>query len=194
MTAPTTTPQAPQLVFVDGDFNELAQEMADYLHIGDEVKPLLPEKTDGDSPAREEVLSKLVKASNVLLSAPEKEFTAASNLLIYLVLKSTEPKKLLPALCNTFSKPITTSPVHGIGLSLGALTTVFNLLDINNPIRFNVFMAILRFLRQHGMFETLQPYLKNLPTWFDSWGTSEEAQRQMYEEIAEVAAEAGKEE
>ena len=195
MAALTSAPP-PQLVFVDGDFNDLAQEMGEYLRIGDDVKPLLAEKVDGDSPspAKEEVLAKLVRASPALLSVPEKEFTAASNLLIFLVLKSSEPKKHLPTLCGTFSKPITTSPIHGAGLSLGALTTVFNLLQVNDPIRFNVFMTVLRFLKQHGMFETAQPYLKNLPDWFESWGTGEEAQRQMYEEIAEVAAEAGKEE
>ena len=31
----------PQLIFVDGSFPELAQEMADYVQVGDEVKPLL---------------------------------------------------------------------------------------------------------------------------------------------------------
>jgi translation initiation factor 3 subunit M len=189
-----TEPQQPQLVFVDGDFNELAQEMADYLKIGDELKPLLEDKVEGKPAKMEEVLSRLVRASPAILSVPEKEFTASTNLLTYLVLQSTEPKKHLPSLCNTYSKPVTTSPVNGVGLNMGALTTVFNLLPANDPIRFNVLMALLRFLRQHGMFENIQPYLSHLPEWFKLWNTGEEAQRQMYEEIAEVASEAGKEE
>jgi translation initiation factor 3 subunit M len=192
--APAAASHLPQLVFVDGDFNELAQEMADYLHVGDEVKPLLTEKIEPGSPKKDEVLVKLVRAAPALLSVSEKEFTASSNLLIHLVLQSTDPKKHLPSLCGTFSKPLTSSHVHGVGLSMGALTTVFNLLDQKDPIRFNVFMAILRFLKQHSMFDVLEPYAKNLPQWFEAWGTGEDSQRQMYEEIAEVAAEAGNEE
>lgn len=179
----------PQLLFVDGSFQELAREMAEYLHIADEIKPLVENEAK-----KEEVLSKLVAKSAALSSVPEKEFTAASNLMVHLVLQSEEPKKHLPALCSAFSKPIASSPVNGVGLSLNALSTVFNLIAPENPIRFNVFMAILRFLKSHAMYDAVQPYLKHLPSWFEEWATGEEFQRQMYEEIAEVAKEAGKEE
>ncbi|CRK31582.1 hypothetical protein BN1708_018779, partial [Verticillium longisporum] len=114
--------------------------------------------------------------------------------MIHLVMQSNEPKKHLPALCQAFSKPIATSPINGVGLSLNALTTVFNLIDPKNPIRFNVFSAILKFLKAHGMFDTIEPYLKHIPTWFDDWNTGEEYQRNMYVDISEVAAEAGQDE
>lgn len=179
----------PQLIFVDGSFQELAREMADYLHIADEIKPIVDNEAK-----KEEVLTKLVRSSAALTSVPEKEFTAASNLMVHLVLQSEEPKNHLPALCQAFSKPIASSPVNGVGLSLNALSTVFNLIAPENPIRYNVFMAILRFLKANSMFDTIQPYLKHLPAWFEDWATSEEYQRQMYEEVAEVAKEAGKEE
>ncbi|KAH9243023.1 hypothetical protein K456DRAFT_132493 [Colletotrichum gloeosporioides 23] len=179
----------PQLLFVDGSFQELAREMADYLHIADEVKPLVENEAK-----KEEVLSKLVRSSTALTSVAEKEFTAASNLMVHLVLQSEDPKKHLPTLCQAFSKPIASSPVNGVGLSLNALSTIFNLIAPENPIRYNVFMAILRFLKANAMFDTIQPYLKQLPDWFADWKTSDEFQRQMYEEIAEVAKEAGKEE
>ncbi|KAF3360607.1 N-alpha-acetyltransferase 30, NatC catalytic subunit [Verticillium dahliae VDG1] len=190
MAAGSTTQNAqPQLLFVDGTFPELAGEMADYLHIADEVKPLLEDESKKD-----EALAKLVRSSSALTSVPEKEFTAASNLMIHLVMQSNEPKKHLPALCQAFSKPIATSPINGVGLSLNALTTVFNLIDPKNPIRFNVFSAILKFLKAHGMFDTIEPYLKHIPTWFDDWNTGEEYQRNMYVDISEVAAEAGQDE
>lgn len=179
----------PQLLFVDGSFQELAREMSDYLHIADEVKPLVDAEDK-----KEEVLAKLVRSSAALSSVPEKEFTAASNLMVHLVLQSEDPKKHLPTLCQAFSKPIASSPVNGTGLSLNALGTIFNLIAPENPIRFNVFMAILRFLKSHAMYDAVQPYLKHLPSWFEEWATGEEFQRQMYEEIAEVAKEAGKEE
>lgn len=131
---------------------------------------------------------KLISALNTV---PEKEYTAASNLMIHLVLQSADPKKYLPTLCTTFAKPLINSPVHGVGLSLNALTTVFNLLDPADPVRARVFMEILKFLRSHGMYEGLRTYLDKLPEWLAAWGTDVDFQRKIYEEVAEVALEAG---
>lgn len=187
MAAGATQNAQPQLLFVDGSFPELANEMAAYLKIADEVEPLLDSEAKKD-----EILSKLVRASSSLSGVPEKEYTAASNLMIHLVMQADEPKKHLPALCQAFSKPPTTSPANGVGLSLNALTTVFNLIDSKNPIRFNVFSAILNFLKSQGAFDVIEPYLKHLPTWFDDWNTGEEYQRNMYVNISELASEAGR--
>lgn len=190
MTAAKATGQQPQLVFVDGSFEELALEMAEYLK-AEEAKQLLSGDKKG---AKEDVLAKLVAASTGLTTVPEKEYTAASNLLIHLVLQSSDPKKHLPALCNVFSKPLSGSPVHGAGLALNALTTVFNLLAPEDPVRARVFMEILRFLRAHGLFEALRQYVDKLPEWMDAWGTGEDYQRKLYEELADAALEAGEEE
>ncbi|RDA96086.1 hypothetical protein CP533_5779 [Ophiocordyceps camponoti-saundersi (nom. inval.)] len=180
-----TSNRQPQLLFVDGSFEELAREMADYLK-AEEAKQLLTQ-----DPSKEEVLSKLVAASQALSTVPEKEYTAASNLMVHLVLQSADPKKHLPTLCNSFSKALSGSSVHGPGLSLNALTTVFNLLDQEDPIRARVFMEILKFLKAHSMFDTLRPYLDKLPEWIDSWGNGEEIERKIYDEVAQVALEAG---
>lgn len=177
----------PQLLFVDGSFEELAKEMADYLKAEDAKQLLAGDK----AVSKEEVLSKLVAASGALNTVPEKEYTAASNLMVHLVLQSADPKKYLPTLCASFAKPMSNSPVHGVGLSLNALSTVFNLLEPADPIRARVFMEILKFLKAHGMFDNLRPYLERLPEWLDSWGAGEEIERKIYEEVADVAAEAG---
>ena len=179
---------SPTLIFVDGSFAELAQEMAEYLHIGDAVKPLL----DGEK--NEEALQAIIKASNALNSIPEKEFTGAYNLLIHLVLQAKDPKQYLPTLCNNLLKPITSSPIHGFTLAANALSTVFNLLDQKSPLRYNVFLQIVRFVRQHGQFELLKPRLKNLDTWFSEWEVSEENQRNLLVEVSDAAGEAGDEE
>jgi translation initiation factor 3 subunit M len=187
MTA-TSQPQPqvqPQLVFLDGSFEDLALEMAEYIKATDIIKPLV------DSGQKEEVIAKLVANASALNSAPEKEFTAASNLMIYLVFQSGDPRRYLQSLCNNFAKPMQSSPVNAVGLTLNALTTIFNLLPPENPIRARVFLEILKFLKQHGLFETLRPYLAHLEAWNELWGTEEELQRNMYTEIAEVAMEAG---
>ncbi|KAK3695152.1 hypothetical protein B0T22DRAFT_454505 [Podospora appendiculata] len=179
---------SPQLIFVDGTFAELAQEMADFLQISDQVKPLL------EKDQREEALQAIVKASSAINAVPEKEFTAAYNLLIHLVLQAQEPKKYLPVICGNLLKPITSSPNHGFTLASGALSTIFNLLDPANPLRYNVFIMIVRFVRQNSQFELLKPRLKNLEAWLNEWDTDEEDQRKLYVEVSEAAAEAGDEE
>ncbi|KAK7908095.1 PCI-domain-containing protein [Apiospora marii] len=182
-----STSVQPQLVFVDGTFSELAQEMADYVRIGDEVKPLI-EKDQQD-----EVLKKIIVASSALNQVPEKEFTAAYNLLVYLVMQSKNADKLLPRVCDNLLKPITSSPQNGPALALGALTNIFNMVKPDNEIRFHIFSAIVRFVKQYSMFDNLKKHLRTLDSWVEQWEIDEEEQRKLYEEIAEVASEAGDE-
>ncbi|KAK3395870.1 eukaryotic translation initiation factor 3 subunit M [Sordaria brevicollis] len=178
----------PQLIFVDGTFAELAQEMADFVQVGEQVQPLL------EQDKREDALDLIVKASHSLNAAPEKDFTPAYNLLIHLVLQSEEPKKYLPTLCGNLLKPITSSPTHGFTLASNALTTIFNLLDKTNPLRFNVFMQIVRFIRQNSQFDLLKPRLKNVEGWLQEWKSDSESQRKLYVEVSDAANDGGDQE
>lgn len=179
---------ANQYVFIDGSFVDLAQEFADHLQIGSEIRPLLEENQ------KDEALKKLVTASIALNSMPEKEFTAAYNLLIYLVIQSPSINMFLPRICDNLSKPITSSPVNGPGLALNALSTVFNLLQPDNDVRFNVFQAILRLVKANGLFEMLRPQLAKLDTWVKEWEVDEEDQRKLFCMVADVAEEASEDE
>jgi hypothetical protein len=182
-------PKMPQLFFVDGSFAELAQSMADIVNVGDEVKPLL------EKDQKEEALDAIVKASINLNSIPEKDFNPSYNLLTYLVLEfSKDPKKYLPTMCANILKPITSSPQHHVTLASNALTNIFNNLDEENPLRYNVFMQMVRLTKQNNTYELLKPMLKNIPGWLKTWDTEEEAQRNLYVEIAEVASEGGDDE
>ncbi|KUI56608.1 Eukaryotic translation initiation factor 3 subunit M [Cytospora mali] len=170
------------LVFVDGSTNDVLQEIADYLQIGDEIRSTLEK---GDT---EDALTTIVKTSAVLNSKPEKEVGPAYNLLIFAVVNhSKEPKKHLPTICQNLTKPITSSPVNGRDLALGSLSTVFNLLAKDDPIRFNVFLQIVRFVKLNNMFDTIKPALKNVPGWLEAWGVEEEERQKVYVEIADAA-------
>jgi translation initiation factor 3 subunit M len=185
-------------VFVDGTFEDLADELAGYIDnvkkveesegVRAEIKPLL------DSNKKDEALKKLVTASPVLNSAPEKEFTAAYNLLIYLIIQSPNVNMFLPKVCENLSRPIISSPVNGAGLALSVLTTLFNLLQPDNEVRYNVFQAILRLVKTSGLFEMLRPQLKKLDTWIEQWDVDEEDQRKLFSQIADVAEDASEEE
>jgi translation initiation factor 3 subunit M len=178
----------PQLVFVDGSFNELAQEMADYLGVGPDVKALL-EKDQQD-----EVLKKIILASTALNSVPEREFTAAYNLLVYLVLQAKNPNMFLSRVCDNLTKPVTSSPQNGPGLALGALTNIFNMLKPDDATRYHVFSAIVRYTKANGMFEHLKKYLPKLDVWTQEWDIAEEDERKLHEAIAEAASDASDEE
>jgi translation initiation factor 3 subunit M len=177
--------ERPKLLFVDGTFAELAQAMADIVQVGEQVKPLLEKEQN------EEALQTIVKASSHLNTVPEKDFNPAYNLLIHLVLESKDPKKYLPIMCGNLLKPITSSPVNHMNLASNALTTIFNNLEPTNPLRYNVFMQICRFLKQNNHYEGLRPMLKNLPQWLKDWDTDEEDARKLYVEVAEIASEGG---
>ena len=180
-------PSPPQ-VFIDGSFVDLSQELADYLNIGDEVTLLLEQNKKDD------VLKKLVTASIALNATPEKEFTAAYNLLVYLVIQSPSVNIFLPKICDNLSRPISSSPLNGPGLALSVLTTIFNLLAPDNDVRFNVFQAILRLVKTNGLFEILRSQLKNLDNWVQEWELDEDDQRKLFGMVADVAEEAGEEE
>ncbi|OBT74947.1 hypothetical protein VF21_06081 [Pseudogymnoascus sp. 05NY08] len=186
---------ATQQVFIDGTFEDLADELAGYIDnvkkvneaegVRAEIKPLLAANKKDD------VLKKLVTAAPALNGAPEKEFTAAYNLLVYLIVQSPNVNMFLPKVCENLSRPIVSSPLNSSGLALSVLTTVFNLLDPENEVRFNVFQAILQLVKKSGLYEMLRPQLKKLDTWIEEWDIDEEDQRKLFVQVADVAAEVG---
>jgi translation initiation factor 3 subunit M len=189
---------ATHQVFIDGTFEDLADELAGYIDnvkkvdeaegVRAEIKPLLAANKKDDA------LKKLVTASPVLNSAPEKEFTAAYNLLVYLVIQSPNVNMFLNKVCENLSRPITSSPVNGSGLALSVLTTLFNLLQEDNEVRHNVFLSILQLVKKTGLFEMLRPQLKKLDTWIEQWELDEEDQCKLFVQIADVAEDAGEDE
>lgn len=191
------TVDTPTQVFVDGAFEDLADELAAYIDnvkkdesggVRAEIKPLL------EANQKDEALKKLITASPVLNTAPEKEFTAAYNLLIYLVVQSPNVNMFLQKVCENISRPITSSPANSSGLSLSVLTTLFNLLQPDNEVRYNVFQTILRTVKTSGLYEMLRPQLEKLDTWIEQWEVDEEDQRKLFGQISEVAEDAGEEE
>ncbi|KAF2454891.1 eukaryotic translation initiation factor 3 subunit M [Lineolata rhizophorae] len=191
MPAPTTT------LLIEGSFEELADELAHYVdnlkkthgdessNIQSEIQPLLQDDKKVDT------LKKIVAASSVLNSAPEKEFVAAYNLLIHLVHQSGEINTFLPRICGHLSAPITSSPVNGPGLALSALSTIFNTLDPDDDVRYHVFLALLRVVRSASAFDALKSQLKHIDDWIKEWDISEADTRKVYMALSDVAGETG---
>ncbi|KAK4996279.1 hypothetical protein LTR66_004077 [Elasticomyces elasticus] len=193
MPAPVNT------LLIEGSFEELTEELATYLDsinnaqghqettVHDDVSTLL--QKEGDQ--KDEVLKKLVTASSILNSAPEREFIAAYNLLIHLVRQSENSSNFLPVICRNVSKPVTSSPNNGTGLALNILSTVFNTLPPDQDTRYHVLLAILRIIRTNATFDSLKPQLKHIDTWLEQWDMDKEEQRRLFLAIQDVAMEAG---
>ncbi|KAK2810346.1 hypothetical protein FQN50_003077 [Emmonsiellopsis sp. PD_5] len=208
----------PNTLLIEGSFAELADELAQYIDtlrntqekgLHAEVSPALDglrakEQLDHEpTPAqqkeilsqRDEVLKKIVVAAAALNAAPEKEITAAYNLLIHLIRQSSSVNMFLPRICAYLAKPFTSAPQHGSSLVLSVLATVFNTLAPADEGRYHVFLAILGVIRSTpsaSAFAALKPQLdKQLPTWLAAWELEEDDLQRLHLAISDAAKEAG---
>ncbi|KAF2876398.1 eukaryotic translation initiation factor 3 subunit M [Massariosphaeria phaeospora] len=194
MPGPTTT------LLIEGSFEELTDELAQYIDNlkksqGDEASNIQEECVQlFTENKKDEVLKRLVMGSQVLNQAPEREVTAAYNLLIHLVRQSPNVGMFLPKICGHLSAPITSSPANGGGIALSILSTVFNTLPPQNDMRFHILLAILRVIRMTSNFDSLRPQLKQLDQWLETWEMDEEDSRKLYLAVSDVAKEASEDE
>jgi translation initiation factor 3 subunit M len=190
-------PGIPKLSLVEGQFEELATEAATYLDslkgdgstVAADIAPLLadPEKPEQQT-NKDAVLKKLVSASSVLNSAPERELQAAYNLLIHLISQAPQPDTYLPPVCKFLTQPITSSSHNSTGIALGILGTIFNTIPPNDDTRYHVLLAIVDVIRNSGNYETLQPQLKSLDVWIQEWELDGEDARKLYLAVSNAAS------
>lgn len=194
-------PGIPKLSLVEGAFEELSLELAGYLDnakgegskLADEITPLLADSEKSDRPAetdRVAVLKKLVGASSILNGAPERELQAAYNLLIHLISQVEEPDIFIARICSYMTAPITSSPQNGTGIALGILSTLFNTLQSDDSVRYNVLLATIDVIKNSGNWDTLQPQLRNVDKWAVEWELEDKELRQLYLAISDAAASA----
>ncbi|KAH8148654.1 uncharacterized protein LAJ45_07365 [Morchella importuna] len=179
-------------LMVEGSFDDQILEMAQYIDTRKGSQALAPElEALIEAGDKETALKKIVDASSVLSSAPEKEYIPAYNLLIHLIRSSTELPNLLPTVLQNLATPPPTSPHNGPALSIHALSTIFNVLPADSKLRYPVLKTTLKLTSDCGMYETLQPQLKNVEKWVGEWGSSPEEIRELYLSIADTAEKFG---
>ncbi|PUU76708.1 hypothetical protein B9Z19DRAFT_1087735 [Tuber borchii] len=181
-------------LMVEGSIDDQVLEMAQYLETRKGSQGLVAQiksQFEGEAYDLDSCLREIVNASSALSTAPEREFIPAYNLLIHLVRSSTGLPELLPTILQNLSAPPSTSPINGPALSVHALSTIFNVLPANSPLRYPVFKATLRVVAEHGMYDVLAPQLKNIERWVEEWGSSIAEIRDLYLTIADVAEKAG---
>lgn len=198
-------PGIPKLSLVEGPFEELSTELATYLDnikgegstVASDIAPLLadPEGSERSHQTdKDAVLKKLVTASSVLNSAPERELQAAYNLLIHLISQAQEPDRYLPPVCKYLTQPITSSPHNGTGIALGILATLFNAIQPDDDTRYHVLLAIVEVIKNSGNYETLQPQLRSLDSWIQEWEMDPHEARKLYLAVSSAASAANEHE
>lgn len=204
-------PAPANTLLIEGSFTELSEELAQYLdalrrtegsNLPAEVAPLLEplreQEQNGEEPnlkQRDEVLKKIVSAAVILNTAPEKEITAAYNLLVHLAHQSSNADRFLSRICSYLARPIASNSPHGPSLALSILTTIFNTLAPSDSSRYHVFLAVVAVIRQTGStaaFDALRPQLATqLPGWLADWELDEEDTQKLHLAIADAANAAG---
>ncbi|KAJ9503557.1 hypothetical protein LTR99_002319 [Exophiala xenobiotica] len=210
-------PGPSNTLLIEGSFSELAEELAHYLDtlakseegagVSADVAQFLNnirEAEQSEEPVdessvqqqKDEVLKKIVTKASVLNSAPERELTAAYNLLISLSLQSQISEQFFARICQYLSEqPITSSPTYGSSLALQTLSTIFNVLPSASEARYHVFLAILKVIKAAAsaqVFEALIPQLEtNIPSWLSTWQLDDEDARTLYMTVADVAEATG---
>ncbi|KIV94323.1 hypothetical protein PV10_02097 [Exophiala mesophila] len=210
-------PGPSNTLLIEGTFSELAEELAQYLDVlaksaegagvNAEIEPLLnplreseqnPDSVDDsqNQKQKDEVLKKLVTKAPVLHSAPEREFTAAYNLLISLSTQSSILDQIFARLCQYLSEqPISSSPTYGPSLALQTLSTIFNVLPSSSESRYHVFLAILKVIKSSNStqsFEALKSQLDtNVPHWLSAWQLDDDDKQEFYVTLADVASSVG---
>ncbi|RPB26128.1 PCI-domain-containing protein [Terfezia boudieri ATCC MYA-4762] len=177
---------------VEGSFYDQVDELAQYLDTVNQTPGVLSGELAplAEREEKDEMVRKLVNASSALSQAPEKEFIPSYNLLIHLVRPSPLLPELLPIILNNLSTPPPSSPINGPALVLSILTTIFNVLPPTSKLRSTVLQIILKIISAHGLYEVLNPQLKNLDRWFSEWNSTNEEVRSILVAVADIAEEA----
>ncbi|KAK5952657.1 hypothetical protein OHC33_006249 [Knufia fluminis] len=196
-------------LLIEGSFPELAEELAQYLDslkegagVASSIETELGQIREAESQespdsasiqkARDDVLKKIITKATILNAAPEREFSAAYNLLINLSLHSPMQEQLFARLCQYLSEqPVAQGSPYGPSLAISTLTTVFNVLPLASEARYHVFLAILKVIKSTNStqaFEALVPQLdQNVPNWLSAWQLDEEDAQSLHTTIADVA-------
>lgn len=121
------------------------------------------------------------------------EYLAAYNLHIHLINQSPNVNSYLQPICRTLASVeagSSASQAKRFALSLSVLSTIFNVLQPDDSIRYPILSAILDVIDKSGNYETIRPQLRHLDGWLATWQVSPAQQRKMYMRISKIAQEA----
>ncbi|KAJ3187706.1 hypothetical protein HDU85_006099 [Gaertneriomyces sp. JEL0708] len=136
-----------------------------------------------------EVLTRFADESKTLLSTEEKDFEPVYNLLIALI-KDAQPE-VVPKLVKSIIEPIEQTAAEKSQLKLKVLSNLYNILESNSAVRYDVYAAIWNVAAKSGDIDILVPQLTSLDTWIAEWGVALNQRRALYLLISQKLEETG---
>lgn len=186
--------QQQNFMIVDGLLGDYVQEVSAYL---DQLNGLQPAQEGGledttsklmedeNSENQEETFKAIAEKSHIVSKAPEKDFESAYNLILHILTFSSKLTEILPILLKNLLEHTPEYP-NGSLMVLSVLTNLFNILPVQSPLRYQVFISILDFAKSTSNAHLLVNQLKQLPQWIFEWGIEESKKQQVYVKVSEV--------
>jgi len=71
------------------------------------------------------------------------------------------------------------------------LGNIYNYLEVNSPVRPDVYVCILKFAAKTNKMNVILPSLENLDTWMDEWKVTLQKRREIYLLVREMLTKTG---
>jgi len=149
----------------------------------------LKDEEEGDAPYYSELLDllendkvaeafpKIVEETDLILSKikSERDLESIFNLEIAICVKSNL-KQLLIRLANIISESENGKPSRKMKI----LNNIYSNLEVNDPLRYDVYLAIVKFSAKNDYMDIILNHLVHLDLWLKNWGSSVEQKRELF--------------
>ncbi|KAJ3218966.1 hypothetical protein HDU67_003330 [Dinochytrium kinnereticum] len=131
----------------------------------------------------EEIYEKFSKKTEFLLTMDPKDYEKVFNLLISLVCQGSENTAKL---VKNVITPISSSPAGECHHKLRILSNIYNSLDPHSPIRYDIFVAIIKVAAANDEIDHIIAQLDSIDHMVSWWGVKLAAKRELYLLISET--------
>lgn len=149
----------------------------------------LKDEEEGDAPYYSELLDllendkvaeafpKIVEETDLILSKikSERDLESIFNLEIAICIKSNL-KQLLIRLANIIGE----SENGKSSRKMKILNNIYSNLEVNDPLRYDVYLAIVKFSAKNDYMDIILNHLVHLDLWLKNWGSSIEQKRELF--------------
>ncbi|KAG1317347.1 hypothetical protein G6F62_012945 [Rhizopus arrhizus] len=143
------------------------------------------------SDKKDTVVTELAKDASIFLTENDKEVEGAFNLLLVIILGSTQEQ--LGVAVQTLVDTLTKTESNKTGLKQKILLNLYNALPGNSPLRYQAFVGLVEATRQADELESLYNQLEYIDAWAAQWGIDQNTQRELYNYLFEVLSKADEE-
>jgi len=149
----------------------------------------LKDEEEGNAPYYSELLdllendkvadafTKIVEETDLILSKikSERDLESIFNLEIAICIKSNL-KQLLIRLADIISE----SPNGKPSRKMKILNNIYSNLEVNDPLRYNIYLAIVKFSAKNDYMDIILNHLVHLDLWLKNWNASVEQKRELF--------------